>query len=127
MERANQNGSATARVLGARRRSDHRRDRPARSPRWTRLMRELITPDAYRVDLPAKVLKQMGVTDPVDLKFNGGLFIEHKSAAPRIIAAAGGCRESPAGPASRQQSSTRHIWRPRPKMRSIPWPPKHMV
>jgi hypothetical protein len=99
-------------------------------------MRDLIILDAYRVDLPVEVLKRIGVISSVDPKFNGAFVIEHKGAPLRIITAAGGCWDHVlislpeallAGPASRQQSSTLHLWRRRPKMRSIPLPPKHMV
>jgi hypothetical protein len=98
-------------------------------------MRDLITLDAYRVDLPVEVLKRMGVISSVDPKFNGAFVIEPKGAARRIITAAGGCWDhvlisppegSLAGPASRQRSSS-CTFGVGAKMRSVPVPPKHMV
>jgi hypothetical protein len=41
-------------------------------------MRDLITLDAYRVDLSAEVLERMGVISSVDPKFNGAFDIEHR-------------------------------------------------
>jgi hypothetical protein len=81
-------------------------------------MRDLITLDAYRVDLSAEVLERMGVISSVDPKFNGAFDIEHRGReAARHGACCGGWDHA---------SSADHVILTRCTF-GIPLLPKHMI
>jgi hypothetical protein len=81
-------------------------------------MRDLITLDAYRVDLSAEVLKRMGRDSSVDPKFDGAFVIEHRGRrAAHHGACCGGWDHA---------SSTDHVILTRCTF-GIPLLPKHIV